>query len=466
MPSVIVVGGGVAGLTAALDLSRSGLDVLVLDASDRPGGKLRLEHVAGVAVDVGAEATLAIRPETLDLVRNVGLGDRIAEPVTTSSRLWTRNGLQTLPSPSIMGVPADPSAALGILTQEEVTRLRAETSYEPLTQDVAVGAFVAERLGDAVVDRLVDPLLGGIYAGDSRQISMQSSAPQLWAIAARGGSLTEAAAAMLTAPRRPTQRGAIMAGLAGGLGALPAVLVEAIIMAGGRVEPNTIVTGLTRTASGWRVTSGPTNAPVTRDADAVILATPPTPTARLLAAYAPEAAGILIAMDTASMAIITLAFRADDVGELPGSGFLVPNVDGRTIKASTFSSAKWGWLAAEHPDLSFIRTSVGRAGDAEILQRPDEELIATSITEVSEAVGRRLPQPVDTHVHRWGGGLPQYAVGHPARIARLRDLLTDQPTLGVCGAAYDGVGIPAVIASAHRAAQALTETLTREGTPA
>jgi oxygen-dependent protoporphyrinogen oxidase len=155
------------------------------------------------------------------------------------------------------------------------------------------------------------------------------------------------------------------------------------------------------------------------------------------------------------MAVVSLAFRAGDLPELSGSGFLVPPVDGRTIKASTFSFNKWDWVRAAGGEVLVLRTSVGRHREESVLQVPDDELVSASLRDLGEAVGLGAT-PIDTHVQRWGGGLPQYAVGHLDRVARIRSEVGRIPGLAVCGAAYDGVGIPAVIASAHRAVVALT----------
>jgi oxygen-dependent protoporphyrinogen oxidase len=167
----------------------------------------------------------------------------------------------------------------------------------------------------------------------------------------------------------------------------------------------------------------------------------------------PAASAELAEVEYASMAVVTLAFRADAVAHLTGtSGFLVPPVDGRSIKASTFSFAKWDWVrdaGAEH-GLRHLRTSIGRHGEEALLQRTDDELVALSLGDLADAVGMRAA-PVDSHVQRWGGGLPQYAVGHLDRVARIRSAVAAVPGLAVCGAAYDGVGVPAVIASARRA---------------
>jgi oxygen-dependent protoporphyrinogen oxidase len=169
----------------------------------------------------------------------------------------------------------------------------------------------------------------------------------------------------------------------------------------------------------------------------------------------PAAAAELAEIEYASMAVVTLAFDAAGIstGSMSeSSGFLVPPVDGRAIKASTFSFAKWGWVrdaGAEH-GLVHVRTSLGRHGEEATLQRTDDDLVAVSLADLGEATGVTAP-PVATHVQRWGGGLPQYVVGHLDRVARIHAAVADVPGLALCGAAYDGVGIPAVIASARKA---------------
>ena len=150
------------------------------------------------------------------------------------------------------------------------------------------------------------------------------------------------------------------------------------------------------------------------------------------------------------MAVVTVAFRASR--PLPdGSGYLVPPVDRRAVKAVTFTTGKWGWYAEEDAGLHVVRLSLGRLGEEAVLQRDDTDLVEVAWTELTEAVGP-LPAPVDSRVTRWGGGLPQYAVGHRARVDRIRAAVAAVPGLAVCGAAYDGVGVPACVASGRRAA--------------
>lgn len=166
------------------------------------------------------------------------------------------------------------------------------------------------------------------------------------------------------------------------------------------------------------------------------------------------------------MALVTMAFRRADVEErLTGSGFLVPPVDGRKIKASTFSSNKWGWTGGFDPDLFVLRTSIGRHGDEADLAREDSELVGFSRADLREAVGLTAA-PVASRVTRWDGGLPQYPVGHLERVGRIQDAVAQLPGLRVCGALYTGVGIPACIASARTAADDILATLRPDSVPA
>lgn len=479
-PHVIVVGGGIAGLTVALDLVRSDVrpQVTVLEAADRVGGKLRRESIAGVSVDVGAESMLALRPEAVELVESIGAGESLVAPVTTSASVWSRGRLSPLPRATLMGIPGDPASTDGILSAEQQTRLAEERDWPGgiLTEDVSVGEYVALRLGRAVVDRLVEPLLGGVYAGRADLLSLQATMPAVWAAAREGSSLLALAqrggrpavpaasaptgvsaptGASGAAPARPP-----FAGLKGGIGGLPELLADALGAEGATIRVGSIVRELHRVGTGWAVVVGPTIAPERITADAVVLALPPAPARRLLAEHAPTSAEALTEIPTASSAVITLALRRDGT-QLPGSGFLVPAVDHRAIKASTFSSQKWAWTGAASKDVVFVRASIGRHQEEADLQREDADLVAVAVSEIGAALGYPLPEVVDSHVQRWGGGLPQYLVGHVDRVAAVRAGLEGIDGLEVAGAAYDGVGIPAVIASAHRAAEGILTHLTR-----
>lgn len=464
-----------AGLTAARVLLRElpTARVTVLEAAPQTGGKLRLGEVAGQPVDLGAEAMLNRRPEAVALTRDVGLGDVLVYPATTSAGVWTRGAVRSLPR-TVMGVPADIAAVAGsgIASRRGVRRARLERAMRrvDVSADVGVGVLVSRRIGAELRDRLVEPMLGGVYAGRADELSLHATVPQLVPALAEHGSLLGAAAAVAAASAAAAAADggseplAVFAGIDGGVGRLAGALEHALVAAGATVHCNSTVREVARLpGGGFRLVVGPTIALEIIDADAVLVAAPAVPAARMLQPAAPAVAMELAGIDYASMAIITVAFPASTAtaagAQLAGSGFLVPPVDGHQVKAATYSSRKWGWL---RDDLLVVRCSIGRIGDEHQLHRDDDELVALAVAELGEAVGVRGPV-ADALVTRWGGALPQYAVGHLDRVRRIRSALSAIPGLDVCGAAYDGLGIPACIASAQEAATRLVAELrTRE----
>ncbi len=440
-----MVGAGIAGLVAARDLAGAGAEVLVLEGSDRAGGKLRAGEVAGVRVDTGAEAMLHRHPEGVALAAELDLP--LVHPTAATSRIWTRDALRPLPR-TLLGAPLDLDQLeeSGILSADGMERARDQLVQPPMADD-SVGHLVARRFGDEVVDRLVEPLLGGVYAGQARRISARSAAPQLLDLLARPE---------VSLPPPPTDAPPVFAAVDGGMWRLPGAL-EADLRARPAVEIryDAPVTALRRTGSEWVATTPDGE----ERAGSVVLAVPAAAAARLVVDVAPEASAELGRIAYASVAVVTFAFRAEDptVAEaldIGASGLLVPPVDERRIKAATLSFAKWDWVRAAGGDLLVLRTSLGRFGEEPTLQVPDEELVRASLADLTESTGITAG-PVDAVVQRWGGGLPQYWVGHTDRVARIRAAVAAVPGLAVCGAAYDGVGIPATIRSAHTAATSL-----------
>jgi len=445
-------------LTAAFRLGTQlpGAEVVVLEGWRAVGGKLRLGTVAGLSVDVGAEAMLARRPEGVGLVHELGCSDAMIAPLTTSAQVRAGGATHPLPARTMLGIPADLDAvrASGVLSEHALDRVAAEPGadpLQPLEDDVAVGMLVRSRLGEEVADRLVEPLLGGVYAGRADDLSLCATMPALARrLAAGGGSLIRAAQEVTDVGAHDPAAGPVFASLAGGLGSLPGALT-----ARGRftVRTSTTVRAIRRTPTGFVLYCGPVPAPELVEAEAVIVATPAAKAALLLRDVAPAAATALRAIDSASMAITTLAYR--DVSLPGGSGLLIGANEGFGVKAVTLSTQKWP-LATD--GLTLLRASVGRAGENHLLQRDDDELIALVRHELRTLIGVAA-EPVDALVTRWGGGLPQYAVGHVGRVARVRAAVGAVPGLGVCGAAYDGVGIPACIASAQAAADQVIASL-------
>ena len=474
---VVVIGGGIAGLAAAFFLRDEPVTVTVLEGSPRLGGKLSASEVAGVAMDAGAEALLARHPEGISLITAAGLGDDLVPAGVTASAIYSRGVLRPLPRRQFMGVPADVDelAATGVISPEGVARARDEAPVPAeAADDVSVTEYVGSRLGIEVVDRIVDPLLGGVYAGRSEDLSFQATLAPLAAVTRQYPLLTEAAASLLpplqpsptdNSKMRPAAGGAggapapVFVTLTAGLGALPEAVAKA---SGADVRVNAMARELKRTEAGWRLTIGSAADPEYLDADAVIIATPAASAARLLKEVASEAAAQLEQIPYASMALITLAYRSGDFPRQQRSGYLVPAVDGRAVKAATFSTVKWPHLArAAGPEspVHIVRCSIGRSGDVAVLQRDDADLADLAAADLAAAIGLSAAS-IARRVTRWGGGLPQYNVGHLDRVARIRAAVGEHAGLAVAGAAYDGVGIPACIATARSAADQIIAQLT------
>ncbi|MBB3085453.1 protoporphyrinogen oxidase [Geodermatophilus sabuli] len=459
---LVVVGAGITGLAAAFEWRRRRPDdeIVVLEAGNRVGGKLGRVELAGHWYDTGPEAVLARVPEAVQLVERLGLADRLVRPATTQASVVLPDGRHRLPAGTVLGVPASADGLDGILTPAGVARVAAEADLPPLaldgdrTVDVAVGTLLRERLGDEVVDRLVEPLLGGVYAGRADELSLSATMPALTAHLPAARSVLGAAAAARDAGARSRfdADAPVFVTVDEGIGSLPAALVAA---SRADVRLGTPAHGLTRTATGFALSIGPAAAPETLTADAVLVTTPAPKAARLLSEVAPGAVEPLEGIPYASMAVVAMAFPAQDVDA--GSGLLVPPVTGRLVKGVTVSSAKWPHLAPSPaaPHL-LVRSSVGRFRDESQLQRTDGDLAAAVVADVADLLGLSRPEPVATRVVRWGGGLPQYLVGHQARIDAVRTAVSAVPGLAIAGAAFRGVGVPACIRDAYHALDALS----------
>jgi protoporphyrinogen/coproporphyrinogen III oxidase len=460
---VAIIGGGIAGLAAAVrlrDLTAPGTEIIVYEQSGALGGKLRTGRLGGVPTERGAESFLMAAPDggesaALGLVERLGLGDALRHPAAIPAALSIGGDLTPIPGGTLVGVPGDLSK-LGAVARPATDR--DHDAGRPLLAagaDVAVGGLVRERYGDEVVDRLVDPLLGGVYAGRADRLSLAVTMPQL-ARTARVEHTLQAAVRAAQAQSRRVPGRPIFGALEGGMSRLVAA---AATTSGARISLGLPVREMTRTRDGWRLVLGPAPAPQVDEVDAVVLAVPSRAAARLLTGVAPEAAEALGVLDYASVALAGLAFPpGTPLPEL--SGFLVPPSEGTLVKAATFFTRKWSHLTgAAGPVL--VRASLGRAGEAERLQFDDAELLERAHRELSELIGAPLPPPAETFLQRWGGGLPQYEPGHLDRVAIARAGLP--PGLALAGAAVDGVGIPACVASGERAAEDISKCL--EGKP-
>ena len=483
MTRVLVVGGGVSGLAAAHRLRTllgPAADLVVVEAARALGGKLSALELGGRRVDVGAEAFLARRPEAAERIAELGLADQLVHPGPAASSLQVGGRRTALPPRTVMGVPGDPDVAADALSPAGLAALREDRpgAWEP-GGDVAVGALVRERLGDEVADRLVDPLLGGVYAGHADGLGLRATVPALAAaLDADPRSLLAAARSCLPAPpvegappgdgaqrSSTTGRVPVFGTLRGSLADLPASLALA---ARADLRLGRTVTGLSRTPTGWRAELAE-DAPI--DADAVVLAVPAPALRRLLADHAPGAARAAGEIELASTALVVLALPASAAAPLAGrSGVLVGAGERRpdglpwTIKAATFSSEKWPHLAVSDPahpdpdDTAVLRLSIGRHGDAGALRRDDDDLLSAARSDLAALTGIE-EVPVESAVVRWPGGLPQYGVGHVDRVAAMEGGVAALPGLAIAGATLHGVGVPACLATADAAAQRVADHL-------
>jgi protoporphyrinogen/coproporphyrinogen III oxidase len=454
-----VVGGGISGLAAAWAGLRQGADVVVLEAEDVPGGKVRTSSVAGVALDEGADAFLARVPEAVELCEELGLGDELVSPVTGTAYVWSGGALRQLPAEQLLGVPTDLDAveASGILSAAGVERARADLvspGDAPADGDEAIGALVRRRLGDEVLDRLVAPLVGGIWAGDCDRLSLQVAAASLAAARDRDPSLVRGAAALRSqATEQGAGDGPVFLAPRGGVARLVAALAERL---GENLRCGSGVVGLEPDGLGWRLATGEAGGPAGHRhpavlADRVVLATPAYVTAGLLARVAPEVADFLAGIDYASVVLTALVVPRDGVDHpLAGSGFLVPQSSGRLLTACSWMTSKWAHLGVD-PSTAILRASAGRAGDERALALTDHELVAVLRHDLRDAMGLHAA-PTEVRINRWQRAFPQPRPGHLDALATAEQALADRaPSLTMTGAWALGVGIPACIRGARRA---------------
>ncbi len=446
--SVVVVGAGIAGLAAAAFLRELGgpdLRITVLESGPTIGGKLRLIDVAGLTLDGGAEALLARRPEAVDLVRRVGLGEDLVHPVSTAAGVWTRGMVRPLPTGHVFGIPTDLRAAArsGVLSRPGLVRAALERvlPVHPGEADVSVGAFVRRRWGGEVVDRLVDPLVGGVYAGHADGLSLAAAVPPL-AQAAREGLRVRPPAA---------STGPVFAGIRGGVGRLPAAVAAA---ANAEIRTGVTVRQLERLPDGWRLVTGGVPDPVEFRADAVVLAVLASAAARLLHNTVPAAAGELGTVEHASagrdrdvgaargrddQAVARQRFPragrrgpADQGGhELLGEMGLDRAGRGRRRGRPGFGRPAGRDCRPRRRGHRAGRAGAGRSGRGGRAARRAARQCGDAVGRGSSAVRRRAPRP-----------------GRHSGPRRSRRRCSG---LAVCGAAYDGIGIAACIASARQA---------------
>ncbi len=437
-----MVGGGLAGLTTAYDLMKSGVQVSVHEASDRWGGKIFSSAVGDRLADAGPDNFLARVPEGIELCVELGLQDRLTVPVSPKpAYLYVDGRLEELPKGTVLGVPTDFEALESIISPAGIARAKEDLELPPtpLSAHTTVAQYCRARLGDEVTDTLIDPMVGGINASSIETLSMADGAGQLFAAAQRNPSLVsglrEARIGVGATLGSAAQNQPVFHGLEGGMATLIARLVEELEAGGASLHTASAVGEL----------------PI--DADHVVIATEAHSASRLIRPVSVDAAELLDGIGHASVAQLTIEVPAERFDPFDASGILVPRPNGFVMTACTFFSTKWAQYSAD--DRYLIRITSGRYGDERAISMDDRQLADTLLGEFA-TVFADPGTPLSTRIVRWPRAFPQYEPGHSQRVDDINSALeSDAPTVHVVGNSYRGIGIPATIGLARRTAAAI-----------
>ncbi|TAM58907.1 protoporphyrinogen oxidase [bacterium] len=463
---VAVVGGGISGLAAAYRLRelarerRLPVEVTLFERAARAGGCVETVTRDGFTMETGAETLLAEKPAIADLLRRLGLEGELVptRPEFKGSRVLRRGRLVPLPPGVQLFAPSSPVALAtsGLFSLRGLVRM----AFEPFVpvrrdaEDESLAAFVTRRLGREVLERLAQPLIGGIYSSDPERLSMQATLPRFLEMERGSGSLVRALAGSGGA-----RRTAALMGLRGGLGALVERLVRELA---GAVKVDCGVLALQRhcRSGGERSWSLALSDGSTAAFDAVVCAAPLHESARLLRTVQPELSELLGTIVYNSIATVNLAFDEGAAPALPRSyGVVVPFAEGRRITALTIVSQKYPGRAPAGTVL--LRAFIGGALQAHLLDADDEGLVQIARDEVRALLGVTAAPRV-TLVRRWTHRLPEYALGHLERVARIERETAALPNFALAGAALHGVGVPDCVHSGERAAEETLDALFRE----
>ena len=475
MKKMIVIGGGIAGLAAAYYAQKNApgsTTVTLLERADYFGGKIVTDRTDGFVVEGGPDTFIVTKPWAMRLCKELGIADRLrgTNPQTKKTYILKKERLHELPGGLTMMIPTEfgPMIRTGLLSWPEKARMGMDFLLSPAADngDETMGKFVTRRLGRAAYESLIEPLMSGIYAGDGDKLSLQATLPYLRDLELKHGGLVKGALAV----RRERVKKARVNGnapISASLSVSPgsrsifltpitglAEIVEALVTEletdGANLRLNTSITHLkpdNLISDTWNLTL---DTGETLVADAVIFATPPYVTADLIEGFAPDLAGELREIEYVTTATVTMAYKESDlVRPLDGYGYVIPRREGRKALACTWTSTKFPHRA---PDgYALVRVFIGRAGQEDI-PWDDEGLKAVAREEVRLTLGITA-EPLLTRIYTWEKAMPQYNLGHPARLERIEAMLAEIPGLALAGNGYRGIGIPDCIYSGELAAE-------------
>jgi oxygen-dependent protoporphyrinogen oxidase len=453
---VIVVGAGVTGLAAAHRLVELGLEPVVLERDSRCGGVILTEEVEGFLVEAGPDSFLARKPWAADLCRRLGLGPELipTDPANRGSFIWFGGQLHTLPEGLTALVPTRlaPIARSRLLSPAGKARLLLEplVARRRESEDESLAGFFRRRLGRQAAERLVEPLVRGIYGGDAASLSLRATFPQLAEIERRHGSLVRGLLREAPAGAADGESVAFLS-LRRGMGSLIDRLAHRLPP--GALRTRAGVTALARREGDFEIKLANVESLA---AAALILATPPAEAARLLGSLDPELAALVGGIRSGSSLTVALGYERDRLRHrLKGYGFVVPEVAGGPLLACTWASSKFPGRAPT----GCVLLRAFLAEPESLLERDDRDVVAGALEALRPILGIE-GDPLVARVHRWREALPRYAVGHPARVEAIERRLASLPGVWVAGAGYRGVGIPDCVRQGEQAAEAALAFLT------
>lgn len=463
---VVIIGGGISGLAAAHHVRELDpeLDVLLLEAGKRLGGVIQTAKRAGFLIESAADNFITSAPAAVDLCHRLGVGDSLI-PTNAAGRralVLCKGSLKPIPAGFLVMAPSRlwPLMTTPILS----TFGKARAGYEwfiprkASDEDESLQSFVCRRFGREMFERLVQPLVGGIYTADPERLSVAATMPRFLQMEREHGSLIRA---MLRQRRSQTKQHESSGGaryhqfvtLRGGMSSLIDALAKQL--PAGSVRLRSPVCSIVRDRANWavRIARG-RNSWV--DADGVIVAAPASRASEMLATVDSRMANELRRIEYASCAVVSLAYRREQIGHPLAFGFVVPEVENRYILSCSFSSIKYEGRAPEGAVL--MRVFIGGASQAGLLRLPQDQLIELAEIELSKMLDIK-GEPILRRVTRQSHAMPQYHVGHCDRVAQVEQRLERFPTLALAGSAFHGVGVPGCIqsgeAAAHRVVSAL-----------
>lgn len=477
MKRIVIIGGGIGGISTAYFLKEllaerglKDVELTLVEKNDRLGGNIRTEKTDGFLIEGGPDCFLSEKPWAMALCKRLGLAERLL-PTNEGQKTFVLSGgrLHVLPEGVILMVPTKmlPLATSRLITFRGKLRMALELFIPKRKEkgDESLASFVRRRLGQEALDKIAEPLIAGVHAGDPDTMSIRSCFPKFVQLEEEYGSLIRGMLARIGEMSRARKKAAKAPGagakvtmfmsLKGGLKELVDALTGEIEKAqGASVVTGSKITGIVRKNGGYAVISegGPS-----MSADCVVVAAPSYVASKLLSKVDAGLSKKLLTIPYVSTATVSVAYRKSDVKHpLDGFGFVVPKTENRRIMAATWSSVKWSYRAPD--DMVLIRCFVGGAKQAGLVNLSDGEMTRVVREELKDIMGLEA-EPVLTRIYRWRDSMPQYTIGHAEKVSGIEGLVSGHPGLYLTGSAYRGIGISDTVREAEETAKKVVDYL-------